>query len=130
VTKKSEEEKKLKLVNKSTSFSDLIEHLSPTFNIFFATTLWLSGKISSEKKVFENFLVNIVDLVVDFDENYNFETNNEMQSMHWHNYQITILVHICWMQKLNIDLHDPNSCILMKYHFYSLNEKTHDNYFV
>jgi hypothetical protein len=34
------------------------------------------------------------------------------------------------MQKLNLDLHDPNSCILMKYHFYILNEKSHDNYFV
>jgi hypothetical protein len=71
-----------------------------------------------------------VDLVVDFDENYNFEIQNEMQNMHWHNYQISILVHICWMQKLNLYLHDLNSCILMKYHFYILDEKSHDNYFV
>lgn len=71
-----------------------------------------------------------MDLVVDFDENYNFEIHNEMQSMHWHNYQITILVHICWMQKLNPDLHDLNSHILMKYHFYIQDEKSHDNYFV
>jgi hypothetical protein len=70
-----------------------------------------------------------VDLVVDFDENYNFEIPNEMQSMHWHNYQITILVHICWMQKLNTNHDDLNSCILMKYHFYILDAKSHDNYF-
>jgi len=50
--------------------------------------------------------------------------------MHCHNYQITILVHIFWMQKLNLDLHDPNFRILMKYHFYILDEKSHDNYFV
>jgi hypothetical protein len=35
VTKKGEEKKKFKLVNKSTSMSDLIEHLNPTFNILF-----------------------------------------------------------------------------------------------
>jgi hypothetical protein len=49
VTKKGEERKKLKLVNKSTSFSDLIEHLNPTLNILFATTLWLGGRTSSSK---------------------------------------------------------------------------------
>lgn len=67
-----------------------------------------------------------MDLVVDFDGNYNFEIPKEMQSMHWHNYQIAILVHICWMQKLNPNPHDLNSHILMKYHFYILD----DNYFL
>jgi hypothetical protein len=34
------------------------------------------------------------------------------------------------MQKLNPNPHDPNSCILMKYHIYIRYEKSHDNYFV
>ena len=31
---------------------------------------------------------------IDFAENYSFEIQNEVQSMHWHSTQISILVHI------------------------------------
>jgi hypothetical protein len=34
--------------------------------------------------------------MVDFVENYSFEMQNEVQSMHWHSYQISILVHITY----------------------------------
>ena len=33
---------------------------------------------------------------VDFAENYSFEIQNEIQSMHWHSSHITILVHITY----------------------------------
>ncbi len=53
-----------------------------------------------------------------------------MQSMHWHSYQCTILVHISSIRNPNFDPDDENSNITMKYHFYIFDDKTHDSYFV
>jgi len=68
--------------------------------------------------------------VIDFANNYSFEIQNEVQSMHWHNYKCTIFVHISWMRNPNPNPNDKNSNIVMKYHFYISNDKTHDNCFV
>ncbi len=68
--------------------------------------------------------------VVDFVENNNFEVQNEVQSMHWHSYHVTILVHITWQHILDVDPHDEISNVVMKYHFYISNEKSHDSYFL
>ncbi len=50
--------------------------------------------------------------------------------MHWHNYQVTILVQICWMRNLNLDLQNEDSKTIMIYHFYVSDDKTHDSVFV
>jgi hypothetical protein len=56
--------------------------------------------------------------IVDFVDNYNFEVQNEVQSLHWHSYQISILLHINLHHNHTFDLYDENSRILTKYHFY------------
>jgi hypothetical protein len=66
--------------------------------------------------------------MIDFAKNYSFEIQNEVQSMHWHNYQVTILVHITWVR--NPNLHDESNKTLMKYYFYISDNKSHDSYFV
>jgi hypothetical protein len=68
--------------------------------------------------------------MLDFAENYNFEILNEIQSMHWHSYQVTILVQITWYRNPHADPLDDDSKTLMKYNFYVSNDKAHDNYFV
>jgi hypothetical protein len=47
--------------------------------------------------------------VVDFVENYTFETQNEVQSMHWHSYHISILVHIIYRHNPHPDPYDEES---------------------
>jgi hypothetical protein len=47
--------------------------------------------------------------VVNFAENYTFETQNEVQSMHWHNYQINILVHIMYHHNPHLDPYGEES---------------------
>lgn len=42
----------------------------------------------------DNFPLDTILSQIDFAENYSFEMQNEIQSMHWHSFQITILVHI------------------------------------
>ncbi len=62
-----------------------------------------------EEKQFKNritsFPANIVVSIVDFVENYSFQVQNEVQSMHWHTYRILILVHICF--HCNLTWPDP-----------------------
>jgi hypothetical protein len=67
---------------------------------------------------------------VDFFENYTLKVQNEIQSMHWHNDQITILVHITY--RLNPDWHAENDepLLLKEFHYYVSDDKTHDSLFV
>jgi len=46
--------------------------------------------------------------------------------MHWHSFQITILVHITYSHNLNRDPHDEDSFILIDYYFYISNDHKHD----
>ena len=67
--------------------------------------------------------------VIDFAENYSFEIQNEVQSIHWHSYQITILVQIMWHRHSSTtDAHDVCK-FFMKYNFYVSDDKTQDNFF-
>jgi hypothetical protein len=44
------------------------------------------------KECLKHFPSDTIISMIDFAENYSFEIQNEMQSMHWHSYQVTILV--------------------------------------
>jgi hypothetical protein len=68
--------------------------------------------------------------VIDFVDNYDFEIQKKIQSMHLHSYQVTILVHITWQQNPNPNPHDEDLEVLMNYHFYINDDKSHDNYFI
>ncbi len=62
---------------------------------------------------------------INFFKNYAFEVQNEIQDMHWFNFQINILVRITY--RLNPDLDESNlgSKILKEIHYYISNEKDH-----
>ncbi len=68
--------------------------------------------------------------MIDFSKNSTFEIQNEVQNMYWHSYQVTILMHITWWHNPNPIPNDEDSKVLMKYHFYINDDKTHDSYFV
>jgi hypothetical protein len=68
--------------------------------------------------------------VIDYAQNYSFEVQNEVQSMHWHSYQISILVHISWVRNPHHDPDDDSTKNIMKYHFYISDDKKHDSYFI
>jgi len=63
--------------------------------------------------------------MVNFAKNYSFEVQNEVQNMHWHTYQISILVHINFHHSRTLDLYDDDSKIFVEYHFYILNDHKH-----
>jgi hypothetical protein len=68
--------------------------------------------------------------VVDFAKSYGFEVQNEIQSVHWHTYQMSILVHICFYWNLTPYPYDEDSWILTEYHFYISDDKKNDFKFV
>ena len=69
--------------------------------------------------------------LIDFIENYFFRTQNEVQSKHWYNFQLTILVHITYTVNLDNNSVDQNSRRLCtEYHYYCSDDRKHDNLFV
>jgi hypothetical protein len=90
----------------------------------------------SQKKQYKIFLETFpcesIMFIVDFVENYIFMDFNEIQEMHWHSFQLTILVHICY--RWNDDYIDnPNSGakkLITKYYYYLSNDTEHGILFV
>ena len=50
--------------------------------------------------------------------------------MHWHSYQISILVHITYVRNPHRDPHDDSTRNITSYHFYISDDMKHDSYFV
>ncbi len=57
----------------------------------------------------KSFPTNSIVFVVNFVKNYTFQVQNEVQSMHWNSYHITILVHISYRLNPDYDPYDENS---------------------
>jgi hypothetical protein len=74
----------------------MIDYLKPKLQHFAKhnfVVCWEDKQFKACLKAFPNY--NVV-WVVDFVNNYSFEIQNEVRSMRWYFYQITILVHICF----------------------------------
>jgi hypothetical protein len=68
--------------------------------------------------------------MIDFAKNYSFKEQNEIQSQHWYNWQVTILVHLTFRINPNWDGIDLSCKILTEYHFYVSDDETYDNIFI
>ncbi len=62
--------------------------------------------------------------------NFFFQVQNAMQSMHWHSHQIIILVHISYCLNLDYELYDEDSKVLIEYYFDVLDDQKQNNEFV
>jgi hypothetical protein len=78
-----------------------------------------------------NQLLDIIVSCIDFVENYSFMEQNEIQTQHWYNFQITNLMHLTWRINPNF-MHgnDKKTKVITEYHFYILDNCKHDNLFV
>jgi hypothetical protein len=50
------------------------------------------------KEVLSTVSNDMVISCIDLSENYTMKVQDEIQNMHWHNFQVTILVHILSLQ--------------------------------
>jgi hypothetical protein len=129
-TKKGEPRKKLRLIYKNTTSAEFLEYFIPKLQFFVKHSFVAKWEDRQFRECLANFPPDTVVSVIDFAENYSFEVQNEVQSMHWHSYQVTILVQISWIRNPHPDPCDESSKTLCKYHFYVSDDKTHDSYFV
>lgn len=115
---------------KETPFDEFITYLLPKLQHFVKHNFQGRWRNKHFKTCVKLFLENSIVYVVDFAENYTFQVQDEMQSMHWHSFQITLLVDITYCHNLNQDPHDEDSFILIDYRFYILDDRKHDYEFV
>jgi hypothetical protein len=129
-TKKGQERKKLQLVYKETTSDKLVSYLKPKLQAFARHSFVAKWEDEQFQTYLANFPTDSMVSVIDFVENYSFEVQNEVQSMHWHSYQVTILVHISWIRNAHPDPDDESTKNIMQYHFYISDDKKDGSYFV
>jgi hypothetical protein len=129
-SKKGKVSKKLTLVYKKTFPDVLLEYMRPKLQYFVKHNFVAKWQDLQFKACIKTFPINSVVSVVDFAENYTFEIQNEVQSMHWHSYQVSILVHISFRHNPEMDPYNEDTWILNEYHFYISDDKQHDSAFV
>jgi hypothetical protein len=78
VTKKGEEMKKLKLMDKSTNSKEFIQYLKPKLQYFVRHNFVARWQDQQFKNCLDNFPNDTIVLVIGFVGNYNFEVQNEV----------------------------------------------------
>ncbi len=82
------------------------------------------------KKAMSNVSNDMVISCIDFSKNYTMKIQNEIQNMHWHNFQVNILVHINYCLNPKYNPTKPSSKVLKEVHYYVFDDNNHDNLFV
>lgn len=95
-TKFGVEKKRIKLIYKETTLLEVIDQFKMHLKIFIRHNFCSYWQHKQFKEYISNFPNDFVISIVDFAQNYTFKVQNEIQSMHWHNDQCTIMVHICY----------------------------------
>ena len=121
----------IRLKHKLTSARIFIDHAAskiPPFLIHQHTARWQDTQYrQSIDKLKPRELMSLIDYV----ENYTFKGLNEIQSQHWFNFQLTILVHITYRVNPQYNILDSKSkrhCT--EYFYYISDDPKHDSLFV
>jgi hypothetical protein len=129
-TETGETRKKIQEVHKETSVLEFIAYFRPNLQKFIKHNYVATWQDMQCRLAMETLPEGSILSHIDFAENYFFQVQNEIQSMHWQSNQVTILVHICYRR--NPDYADGGSelKILKDAHFYISDDKEHDTLFV
>jgi hypothetical protein len=82
ISKNGKPLKKLTLAYKNTSLDEFIEYLKPKLQLFVRHNFVARWQDKHYNTCVKSFSINYIVSIVDFVENYNFEVQNEVQSMH------------------------------------------------
>ena len=110
---------------------DFIEYLKPKLKEFITHNFVVHWQETQFKKFISKLPKDTIMSCIDFSQNYAMKVQNEMQSMHWHSVQITILVHITYRHNPDFvegDLVEPE--ILKETHYYISDAPEHDSAYV
>jgi hypothetical protein len=102
-----EEKKASKLEYKETPSCDLIQYMQPCLKEFVLHNYIARWQDSQFKEVLSNVFDDMVISCIDFSENYTMKIHNKIWNMHWHNFQVNILVHITYQSNPYYDPAEP-----------------------
>ena len=105
----------------------LIDYLKPRLVEYIVHNFISKWQEKEFKRTLSRLMPDTILYCIDFNQNYSMKVHDEVQLMHWHSQQITILVHITY--RVNPDYNDQlsNTRILKETHYYLSNEKEHDS---
>jgi hypothetical protein len=83
---KGKERKKLQLVSEETTTAELVSYMKPKLQAFVRHAFLAKWEDEQFRACLASFLDDTMVSVIDYAENYSFEVQNEVQSMHWHSY--------------------------------------------
>ena len=115
--------KRKDLILKSLKVKDFISSFQRHIVSFIKHNFTVRWQAQQFKNCLTMFPNDVVVSVIDFAENYSFKEQNEIQSMHWYNYQVSILVHITYIRNVSNEVQKV-------IHFYVSDDKNHDTLFV
>ena len=95
-TRTGKENKVLRMKYQSTGAPVFINYLTEKLRPFIFHNYIAKWQAEQFKESIDTFPPDSILSAVDFAENYTFQPYHELQSMHWLQHQITILVHICY----------------------------------
>ena len=130
-TKTGEPKQVIRLEYKVTRPREFLEYAAPKMKQF----VWHQHVAHWQDVQFKESVQNLKEgeilSLIDFAENYSFRNQNEIQSEHWFNFQLTILVHITYQVNSDWNPLDPQSKRLhTDYNYYISDDRVHDSLFV
>lgn len=130
-TKQGEPKKVLRLEYKRTTARAFLEYAIPKILPFILHQHNARWQDLQCKASLEKLEVGDVLSFIHFAENYSFKGQDEVQSEHWFNFQMSILVHITYTVNLTYDVSNPQSKRLStQYLYYISDDRVHDSLFV
>lgn len=131
-TRSGKENKVPRMMYQTTRAPVFITYLAEKLRPFIFHNYIAKWQAERFKESIDTFPPDSILSAVDFAENYTFQPYDELQSMHWLQHQITILVHICyrWNPAFLVDPSSDAPKLLTEYHYYISDAPEHDTLFV
>jgi hypothetical protein len=129
-TEEGNQRKASTLEYQETTPRELIQYVKPKLQAFLLHNYVASWQDFQFREFFSSVPPNTLVSCVDFSENYTLKVQNEIQSMHWHNDQVTILVHITYRLNLAWTLENEEPLLNKEVHYYISDDRTHDSLYV
>jgi hypothetical protein len=109
----------------------LLDYLQPRLKKFIYHNYVYHFQDEQYHTCMESFPKDSILFTINIAKDYIFQDYHEIQEMHRHSFQITILVHICYKWNPNyVHVENGKKGSLTKYHYYIFDDNNHDTLFV
>jgi hypothetical protein len=88
--------KRMRLVYEETSLKEYQEHVLVTMKSFIVHNFCARWQSEQFKLCLKTFPRGTIVSSIDFSKNYTFKPQNEIQTQHWDNRQVTLLIHVTY----------------------------------